>query len=305
MSFEEYLKQGEVAREAAKLFRYSDRKLPEYPDPDETQKAEILATAQEIARDVAAKFDAARTEQAAVIDEHFAQMQSYWNAPVPAGSLPTPPPISRYQSLVMALGHWLETCKSFVPDADLLVAAGAGEFKAYLQPILDDATKALAAVQATPTAIFSQSPANQGAGPGPDPNFPPLNPFLPAPPIPGVAPSYGMPSMGMPGMGMPFGGPMMPPGMGYPGMDPFGGFGGMMPPGMTPGMFPPAPPMPTYTPLFGGPMMPGPMTPIAPAPAPGGRQPWQDEFDANAKRLREEQAKRDADHARFIAQIKS
>jgi hypothetical protein len=380
MSFEEYLKQGEVAREAAKLFRYSERKLPEYPEPDETQKAEILAAAQEIARDVAAKFDAQRRDQIPPIEANLAEMATYWNAQIPAGSLPIAPPLRLYQAWVMAISRWLETCKGFAPDADLLAAAGAGEFKAYLTPILDDATKTLATAQAMPTAIFSQSPANNGAGPGPDPTYPPLSPFLPAPPIPGVL-EHGLPGMGaMPGMAMPYD-PAMPPGMGgmpgypfmggmpgypggggmpgyppgmpgfpggggmpgypggggmpgYPGGgDPFGGFGGMMPPGMMPGMFPPPPPLPTYTPYFGGPMMPNlpPMPPMpaggagtaapagggqaaarptpaagaAPTAAGAGRQPWQDEFDANAKRMKEDQARRDAEHARFIAQIKS
>lgn len=353
MSFEEYLKQGEVAREAAKLFRYSDRKLPEYAEPNDKQKAEIPALAQEIAREIAAKFDAERARQIPPIEAHLAEMATYWNAKIPAGGLPIAPPLHLYQAWVMAISRWQETCKTFAPDADLLAAAGAGDFKAYLTPILDDATKTLATAQAMPTAIFSQSPANNGAGPGPDPTYPPLSPFLPAPPIPGV-PEHGLPGMGaMSGMGMPYD-PMMPPGMGgmpgypfgggmpgypgggampgYPGMgDPFGGFGGMMPPGMMPGMFPPSPPLPTYTPYFGGPMMPNlpPMPPMpaggagtaAPAagsqgaarPAPAaaapvagaGRQPWQDEFDANAKRMAEDRARRDAEHARFIAQIKS
>lgn len=309
MSFEDYLKQGKVAREAAKLFRYSDRKLPEYAEPDAAQKTEILALAQAIARDIAAKFDAARGEQEPAIADYFQQVQSYWTAPVPFGSLPTPPPIALYQSLVIALNHWTETCRSFANDADLLAAAGAGEFKAYLTPLLDDAIKAHAKVQATPTTLFARSAANHGAGPGADPYYS-IDPFRPPPPIPGAEPYL------PPGMGMNFGGPMMPPGMG--GFPPMGAPFGMMP-GMPPGMFPAPPPMPTYPPYSGGPMMPtappmgsgmpvgpGPMTPIAPSAAPpGAKQPWQEEFDANAKRMKEDQVRRDAEHARFIAQIKS
>ena len=257
MSFEEYLRQGEIAREAAKSFRYSERKLPEYPEPDEAQKAEILAAAREIARDIAAKFDAARTEQEPVIADYFAQAQAYMTAPVPFGTLPTPPPIALYQSLALALGHWAETCKSFVNDADLLAAAGAGEFKAYLAPLLDDAAKALAKVQATPTGLFSASSANHGAGPGPDPNFA-YNPFTP-PPIPGLEPY-------MPPMGSPFGGAMMPPPMG--GFPPMGMPLGM-PPGMMPGLYPPPPPMPGYTSYFGGPMTPLPFAPPGMAPPAG------------------------------------
>lgn len=231
MAFDDFLKQGLIEEAAKGLFKYSSDILPKYEEPTEEQKAEILAKAKEIESEVAGKFDIQNDEQTPKLNDLWAQILAYWQAPVPFGALPTPPPIALFQQVAVAMSHWLETCKTFQNDADLLAAAGATNFKSYLRNFVDDATKALAGINATPTALMSQSPANFGAGPGADPNFPPLNPFFPQPPMMPTFPNI-------------FGGPMMPPPYGAmsaaPMMPPQFGFGGPMSP---------MPPMPgTYSP---------------------------------------------------------
>jgi hypothetical protein len=230
-------------------------------DADDAAKAALAARALTIASEIGAKFDAEYEPPKAETAALFAEMQRYWTAPVPFGTLPVPPPPELYQKQSAALQQCAAICQAYDADARKLAEAGAPQLKTYVDALAADARGALATLQGMLKVAGPGGPV--GAGPGPM-MLDPFGNYAPVPSGFGPGPMFPMP-FGGPGPFTPpmFGGPM---------------FGGPFPPMPFPPMpFPP--PMPfAGPPGFGGPMAP------FPAMGGGGMTPEQIKImaDANA-----------------------
>ena len=190
MSFDDYLNQQGMA--VGQTLVHSTDQLPFVTNPTDQQAADLVATAQRIAVEIGRKFDSEHKPVSDTVMSLFADMQRYWSAPVPWGSLPTPPPAALVAEVAGQLGRARSLQAGYEADANLLERAGAPEFKAYLAHFIADTDAALKTMGETNMAPVGGSSANWGVPPGPDPHF-----------------NMGM-MMGGPMMGVPLpGGPMM------------------------------------------------------------------------------------------------
>jgi hypothetical protein len=171
MSFEEFVDRTAPSAEASRHFDNSAELLPAWPNPTPEQSAELAEKARAIALEIGRKFDALLAEHTARTTALYNQLNAYWQAPAPWGMLPTPPPLALFQQWAGSLLEWRNVCRGFETDAEKLVKAGMPQFKTYLKQCTDDLDKALETIKKTNTSLFSASPANYGAPPGPMPGM--------------------------------------------------------------------------------------------------------------------------------------
>ena len=242
MSFEQFINRTAPRGEEAGRFDHSSQTLPMFEKPTADQLAELSVKAREIASEIGHLFDADLSNTQTRVNAAMSTINAYWQAPVPFGVLPTPPPLSAFVEWVDALTTGLASCHEYDADARKLALAGAPEFETYIKPTIDDLTKAIATARSTNTGMLSSSPANHGAPPGPLPavgfgalSMPPMfPPFMPMPEM-----GHSQFSGGGSGLGIPMGFQQT---HAWP-----GSFSGFMP-------------------AFGLPFLPSPPVPFAPTP---------------------------------------
>lgn len=243
MAFSDYVKDGFSDVHLAGGFEHSSEVLPALAaDASEDDKAARAAKALAIAHDVGAQFDAEYAPPNDEVTQLFTEMQAYWSAPVPFGTLPTPPPAELYEKQQRALEQCVAICRAYTADARKLAEAGVPKLKEYIDKFAADCGGALEKVRGLVLQARAMAPAGgTPTGPGPM-GLDPFGQYQPMGPMAGAGPFLPMP-FGGPGpftppmFGGPFAGPFAPP---FAPSMPMGGMPGPMAPfpaiggGMTP-----------------------------------------------------------------------